>query len=181
MIELGNDLVSYCTVLTRDLGDRAIVFNQAILNIASMLKQIIDTAFRPARQCVQMSVMYPRNLSGLCGSTTPNSQSRHRLSLSLMLMNVRTFIMARRCRLGASAAASRRGSPSVNNKRFKPAGISPRKTASRPPAPPENWLQPQPARRERRSVASPNPSEQLPGSPGQYPCLARWMRPQFQP
>lgn len=41
-------------VLARDLSDRTVVFEQANLDMAGALKQIADTALRPARQCVQI-------------------------------------------------------------------------------------------------------------------------------
>jgi hypothetical protein len=48
------------------------------------------------------------------------SDNRHGLPVSLVLMNVRNFIMARRCRLAASATASGRGSPFYEQPSVKP-------------------------------------------------------------
>ena len=45
------------------------------------------------------------------GKIDSDSDNRHGLPLSLVLINVRNFIMVRRCRLAASAAASGQGSP----------------------------------------------------------------------
>ena len=56
-------------------------------------------------------LVHTMNGEYILGKIDSDSDNRHGLPLSLVLMNVRNFIMARRCRLAASAAASGRGSP----------------------------------------------------------------------
>jgi hypothetical protein len=60
------------------------------------------------------------NGENILGKIDSDSDNRHGLPLSLVLMTVRNFIMARRCRPVASAAASGRGSPFYEELFVKP-------------------------------------------------------------